>query len=244
MLSSRPDIEKAIQAVCSREGFAIGSIPEEHAGGKWRLRYESATGSGGNLELDINYMYRVPLWPVVYKDSRPLGSYQAREFPLVDIHELAAGKLAALFSRHQARDLFDSHRLLRSGELNHDRIRLAFVVYGAMNRRDWRTASVEDVAFEEEDITRQLVPTLNREVVSVIEDPSTLRKTLVAECKEALSVVLPFTEQELEFLDLLLDDGVINAELLTSDADIKGRIDSQPLLAWKAMNVKQHRNQG
>ncbi|MBU4174382.1 MAG: nucleotidyl transferase AbiEii/AbiGii toxin family protein [Actinobacteria bacterium] len=244
MLSERPDIKKAIQAVCSRESFTITRIPKEHAGGKWRLRYESATGEGGNLELDINYMYRLPLWPIVSKDSNILGSFQAKEIPLVDIHELAAGKLAALLARHQARDLFDNHRLLRSGMLDHKRIRLAFVVYGAMNRRDWRTVSIEDVDFEEEEIERQLVPTLNRDIVTGIESPRAFGTTLVTECKEALSVVLPFTEQESEFLDLLLDNGVIKPELLTSDIDMQERIASQPMLAWKALNVKQHGGEG
>ena len=37
MLLERPKIEKAVQAVFSREGFTVRRIPGEHAGGKWRL---------------------------------------------------------------------------------------------------------------------------------------------------------------------------------------------------------------
>lgn len=73
MLADRPLVESAIQAVCSREGFAVTRVPDEHAGGKWRLRYESAYGQGANLELDVNYMYRIPLWPLVSMDSNSLG---------------------------------------------------------------------------------------------------------------------------------------------------------------------------
>lgn len=117
MLSERPDIEQAIRAVCSREGFSVIRVPDEHAGGKYQLRYEAAAGGGGNLELDVNYMYRVPLWPAADMNSHRLGPYQALNTFLVDIHELAAGKLAALLSRHQARDLFDSNQLLKLGQL-------------------------------------------------------------------------------------------------------------------------------
>lgn len=55
MLEDRPKVEQAVQAVFKREGFTVSRKPEEHAGGKWLLRYQSASGQGGNLEVDINY---------------------------------------------------------------------------------------------------------------------------------------------------------------------------------------------
>jgi len=63
MLAERPMVEQAIQAVCSREGLNIRRVPTEHAGGKWRLTYAASKGAPGNLELDINYLLRTPLWP-------------------------------------------------------------------------------------------------------------------------------------------------------------------------------------
>jgi hypothetical protein len=47
---------------------------------------------------------------------------------VVDIYELAAGKLSAMFSRRQARDLFDCSNLFRQGGLDRERLRLASVV--------------------------------------------------------------------------------------------------------------------
>jgi hypothetical protein len=51
----------------------------------------------------------------------------------------AAGKFAALFARRASRDLFDSHALLSRKDLDEKRLRSAFLVFGGMNRRDWRT---------------------------------------------------------------------------------------------------------
>jgi predicted nucleotidyltransferase component of viral defense system len=99
MLAKRPKVEEALQAVFSREGFTVRRVPAEHAGGKWQLRYPSAGGQGGNLEVDVNFMFRIPLWPVKTIDSRPLGIWQAVGIQVVDVHELAAGKLCALMSR-------------------------------------------------------------------------------------------------------------------------------------------------
>lgn len=241
MLAERPKIENAIQAVCAREGFSIRRIPEEHAGGKWNLHYESALGQGGKLEVDLNFMFRTPLWPVVICDSHMVGSNRATGIPILDIHELAAGKLAALLSRHQARDLFDAHQLLNRDDLDHQRLRLAFVVYGAMNRKDWRTVSVDDVNFEKGELEYQLIPLLRKDSLLDGEPSVILGSRLVDRCRQALGAVLPLSKSELEFLDLLLDDGEITPSLLTSNEELAKRIKQHPLIEWKAINVRQYK---
>ncbi len=240
MLAERPKIEQAIQAVCAREGFALERLPNEHAGGKWVLRYESALGQGGNLELDLNFMFRTPLWDIVVQDSRMVGSYQTREIPLLDLHELAAGKLAALLARRASRDLFDAHQLLTQRKLDRDRLRTAFVLYGAMNRKDWRTVSVDDVSFEAKELKSQLLPTLQNDYVVGIKQPDTWTRHLVDECRDALDVVLPVSDAEREFLDRLLDYGEIVPSILTTDEAWAERIKQHPLLEWKASNVRKH----
>ncbi len=129
MLAERPRVEQAIRAVCQRSGIEIRRLPKEHAGGKWRLSYNRVAGGSGALELDVNFMLRTPLWPPSLLDSRPVGSFAATSVPVLDLHELAAGKLAALFGRTACRDLFDVRELLRSATIDRERLRLAFVVY-------------------------------------------------------------------------------------------------------------------
>ena len=140
------------------------------------MQYQSSTGQRANLEVDINFMFRFPLWPVVTMDSKQLGAWQAKGISVLDIHELAAGKLAALFSRRQARDLFDCHKILHSANLDHNRLRV------------------------------------------------------VAECQESLTSILPFTDSEQEFLNLLLDKGQIAPKLLTDDTSFQERIQNHPKL--------------
>jgi len=241
MLAERPRVEKAIRAVCRREGLSVRHVPEEHAGGKWSLRYESAAGQGGNLEVDLNYMFRVPLWPVATRDSRSVGSYRAVGISVLDIHELAAGKLTALLSRRQPRDLFDVHQLLRRGGLDRERLRLVFVVYGATSRRDWRTVSVDDVAFDVYEVENHLIPLLRNHTVAGGARRADFGDRLVEECRQALDVVLPLSEAEGGFLDHLLERGEIRPSLLTQDEALAERIRRQPLLHWKALNVRQHK---
>ena len=259
MLAERPKVERALAAVFSREDLAVRRMPREHAGGKWWLRYAHPGGRRGTLEVDVNYMYRVPLWPVSAMDSQRLGSWQVRRIPVVDIHELVAGKLCALFSRNRARDLYDSCLALSpgvlglSGEcsdlsapqaratLDPSLLRIAFVVYGAMNRRDWRTVSVDDVGFSGRELSAQLVPALRDGPAVGSGAAEAYGERLVAHCRGAMSAVLPLRDQELAFLDQLLDKGKIKPSLLTPDAVLGGRIRAQPLLKWRAGHVRRHR---
>ena len=160
MLAERPQLEEALSAVFGREELSSRQVTNEHAGSKWTLRYPTSTGETGRIDVDINYMYRVPLWPIAVTDSRRVADWQAKGVPVVDVHELAAGKLAALLARQSARDLFDSRLLFSIEALDLARLRTAFVVYGAMNRRDWRSVSTDDVSFDAAELASQLLPAL------------------------------------------------------------------------------------
>jgi len=240
MVKERPKIEQAVQAVCSREGMKVTRVPTDHAGGKWRLRYDSSTGEGGNLEIDLNYMFRVPLWPVKKINTRPVGSYSARQIPVLDLHELAAGKLAALMARHASRDLFDAHLLLTQTELDQEKLRLGFVLFGAMNRKDWRSIAIDDVGYDAKELKNQLAPVVRIDVLDQMKAQNWATR-MVQECRERLSIVLPFTDAEREFLDQILDHGEIKPGLLTKDETMRQRIECHPLLRWKALNVRKYK---
>jgi len=241
MLAERPKFDQAMRAVFAREGYTVRHIPDEHAGGKWRLRYQSYTGQESNLEVDLNLILRQPLWDVKYSDSRKLGSHMATNIPILDIHELAAGKLAALMARGQARDLFDCSNLFNMEELDNSKLRLGFVLYGAMNRVDWRTINIEDISFDPGDINSQLIPTLNTQVADTVGTPREFGNSLVEDCKRGTKSLLPFSDNEQEFLNLILDKGRIDGSLLTPDPDLQKRITVHPSLNWKAINVKKHK---
>lgn len=101
MQEERPLIQDTIQAICLRNGLTLDRNPNRHAGGKMIWRYLSALGQMGNLEIDLNFMYRVPLWPINFKSSCFVGSKQIHEIPILDIHELSAGKLTALIVKNK-----------------------------------------------------------------------------------------------------------------------------------------------
>jgi len=173
--------------------------------------------------------------------SHKLGDHEASNIPVLDIHELAAGKLVALLDRNASRDLYDAHALLSSGMLDSATLRPIFVAYVGMNRNEFREITTDKVVFEARDLESQLVPVLSAAEVQKIEDMSVWAEELSSTCREKLELVLPFTEGEMEFLNTLNDQGEIRPELLTDDLDLQTRIFNHPMLKWKAINVKKHK---
>jgi len=240
MLAERPKIEEAVQAVCSREGLALRRMPPDHAGGKWRLAYAGSQGTPGSLELDVNFMLRTPLWPCAMAEPRPVGSFQAAPVRLLDLHELAAGKLAALLARSASRDVFDARALLVAPGLDPARLRLGFVVYGGINRKDWRTVSAADVQADPDEVRVSLIPMLRADLAPARREVPAWTGKLVAECRERLAVLLPLNEAELEFLRRLNEGGEIAPELIAADPAMQATVREHPGLGWKALNVRRH----
>jgi hypothetical protein len=82
MLADRENIQTTVAAICQKRGLVLERNPKVHAGGKMVWRYPSALGQMGNLEIDLNFMYHVPLWPIEFKSSCIVGSSQIHQIPV------------------------------------------------------------------------------------------------------------------------------------------------------------------
>lgn len=236
MISERPAIEKTMEAVFQRENLMIRRIPGKHAGGKWQLKYQSVLGNQGNLEVDLNFMFRIPLWEIQKYSSKLVGHHQVHEIRILDFHELAAGKLTALFARNATRDLFDAHHLLTKIDFNKEQLRLAFILYVGMSSiKNPQGISPESLLFDESDYRRQLLPLLRN--IQDEKNQQSWKEIKFQECKKALELLLPFTNQEKEFLELLVEKGEVRPSLLTDIHNMQSKIEKLPLLLWKASLV-------
>jgi hypothetical protein len=61
MLAQRPDVERAMEIIARAQGYKVQRSKEEHAGHKYFLGYRSHFGSGDRVEVDLNFLYRVPV---------------------------------------------------------------------------------------------------------------------------------------------------------------------------------------
>ena len=236
----RPEIVDILGRLCRSKGLTPGPPPGSHAGGKWHLTYPGQVTPTGNLELDLNFLQRVPLWPTTIADSTTLGRHQAKKVRLMDIHDLAAGKLHALLSRTAARDLFDAAGLAGLKGLNLEKLRLAFVVYGATDREDWRKVTPGDITVDAKDIEHRLVPMLSGKTVPAVKDLRPWIADLSERAHRLVERLLPFTGEERAFLEGVIGAGTVDAGLLTKDSALASRILANPALLWKVKNVQSH----
>ena len=107
-----------------------------------------------------------------------------------------------------------------------------------MSRRDWGQIGADDIRIERRELQDQLVSVLAGDVVPAIADTYTWAQHLVDECRDALSLVLPFSGAEREFLDRLMDHGEICAEVPGLDSELSQAIQRHPALLWKAHHVR------
>lgn len=240
MQQEKLTLEDIMLDIAKRRQYELHRNPKNHAGGKKVLIYQSVLGNKGRLELDLNYVYRVPLWETEWRES-PVWP-KAIKTKVLDIHELAAGKLSALIDREASRDLYDSHQLLTQWPLNIEKLRLAFTVYTAMRRQSWQQVTVDQVRFTIKDIRDKLIP-----VLKASEAPRGTHthvkiwaEQLLDECKSALSQLLPFNKNEIEFLKRFQEYGELKPELISDDKQLCQRIEAHPLLHWRKLSRLQN----
>ncbi len=240
MLAEKPQIERRIGSICNKLGVDLKKSPTEHSGGKYNLIYQSALQGTGHLELDINYILRTPLLPPSLRNSISVVNYQATNIQTLDLHEITAGKLTALFSRAAARDLYDTAHLFCNYKQNFDlsKLRLAFIVYGAMNKTDWTKISINDLAFNHLELKNKLIPVLKLEQIQAINDIKSWAATLQESCKKALCFLFPLTKAEIEFINTINQQGEIKPCLVTNDPDMTFILENHPALNWKALQAK------
>jgi len=193
MLRERPEVELRVQQLMQGLGLTLSRNPQVHAGGKMTWRYPSALGMQGNVEIDLNFMYRVPLLPIEKRNSVMLANQEVTQMPLLDFHELAAGKLTALIDRGAGRDIFDAYHLFQHQNLEIEKLRLCFVVYAAMsNKRDYLKIEPNQIDIDREDLKNKLIPVLKQNVNQDSSSMAAWTDPLLEEVKTGYKKLFPF----------------------------------------------------
>lgn len=232
MLDERIILNDTISTVLQSNGFDKYRAPNHHAGGKLIWLYDSVLGSKGTLEIDINYMFRMPLWPIAHRATKVSG-YENWSAPVLDIHELAAGKLSALFDRRVSRDLYDAHYLLNHVQFDIEKLQIAFAVYIAMTKINLNDLNPNFIQCDLRDMKNRLLPVLCQKDLPRI--PAKLQKwseELLKELRKGLEVLLPLQEHHIEFINQVRNFGVIKPGLITTESGLQEKIALQPGLLW------------
>lgn len=233
MLKERPLLEEQLKKLIESRGISVEHAPaDEHAGGKWRLRAPSALGGNFTLELDLNYLMRIPVLGIREKQPYALDEDSIFQFNSVGFEELFAGKNKALLERSAARDLYDVSMLSRTS-MKYDPmiLRRVTVLFGITSKRDWREIDFHTIdEIDQKMIDDELTPLVRRDEALEID-------RMKSEVKAVLAPILNYDKQEKEFLDRFLDQGEYKPELLFGDKDAE-KLKNHPAVLWKLQNLR------
>jgi predicted nucleotidyltransferase component of viral defense system len=232
MLEDKIIIVDAVYKVLLQNQFELYRAPMQYAGGKMVWFYNSVLGQRGTLEIDINFMYRQPLYPLANQVSK-IEKYNDWQAPILDIHELAAGKLSALFNRNASRDLFDAHYLLTKTSLNYQKLREVLIPYLSMSKVELTRLTPQGITYDLTDLKNRLLPVMHEQgfprSIPMLKQWAT---TMLIELQAGLAKILPLNDSESEFISKIRNKGIIQPDLITNDLELRNRIKTHPAILW------------
>jgi predicted nucleotidyltransferase component of viral defense system len=238
MLEERKEVESAIDRIGAGQGYRIQVSAAEHAGGKRFFRYRNHRGSQDRIEVDLNFLYRVPIGRLSRRAMwQPKGIEQPTKLQVVSIEELCAGKICALLARVAPRDLFDVAGFSGAARatLRRTRFRRLFVAFagGAL------THPLD--SYKRSRINRVTKSQIERELVPMVRGDAPSLRELRNETWKIMRPLLALDEAEREFTTLLRHGELKPEILFPRDRKIAAAFARHPALLWKVANARSHR---
>ncbi len=236
MLADRPEVERAILIIGKGQGYRVQQSRDAHAGRKIYFSYASSAGTLDRIEVDLNFLFRVPLGDVTTRPLWQPSGVASPDVRVVPLEELFTGKLRATLDRAMPRDLFDTIRLPGYGTKIWDTQRLrrihvalaATLPHPLYQYGQDRFERVTDRSIEE-----QLVPMLYGGEPPVANE-------LKQQAWSVMEPLVTLDDTEREYIDRV-HAGELSPELLfPDDEELANRLTRYPALLWKIENVKRH----
>jgi predicted nucleotidyltransferase component of viral defense system len=235
MVKERPKLEQEIKKLIESRGISVKNVPDEHAGAKWRLQAPSAFGGTFSLEVDLNFIMRIPVWGVESKSPYSLDEDYQFDCNTVSFEELFGGKIKALMDRSAARDLYDVFKLSQvSDSFDMSKLRKNLILFGITCDDDWRKKDLRTVdGIDQKMVDEQLVPLL-RSTDSA--DLKSMKKT----SKDFLTVLMKYNKDEQRFMNRFIENGIYEPSLLFADEKQALLLEKHPAVLWKLQNHRQY----
>jgi predicted nucleotidyltransferase component of viral defense system len=240
MIEERPAVEAAVGELARRRQYLVQKSAEAFAGGKYYLGYRSALGNSDRIEVDLNFIFRVPLAESRKREIWQPGELERPTARVVGMEELLAGKLLAFLERGAVRDVWDTANLPEeAGEvLATPRFRPLFLGLAVILEHPLPTYTRERLErlITEKRINEQLRPLLNVKI-------DTPAGGLIGRAWSVTSGLLDLNDSEREYFDAaqrgeLRLDLIFRAPAESKDAN---RIAAHPAVQWRMANLRARR---
>jgi len=236
MLEARPVVEQAVVDLARRQGYRVQQSADAFAGRKFYLLYRSALGPEDRIEVDLNFLFRMPIAGIERRELWQPGELDRPLVQVVSLEEILIGKFLALLDRSAVRDAWDvAYPPLVSTEVFQSiQFRRWFIALSSILEHPLMTYSRDrlEAGMTDQDIEERLAPLLT--------GVSTVRGELIERAWGNLAKFLTLDPDEEGFITAV-QQGELRLELLFSqDSDEAGRIAGHPAILWKIQNVRNY----
>jgi len=241
MLFDRPRVEQAVTELAGRKGYRVQRSSDAFAGRKIYLHYRSVLGRGERIELDLNFLFRVPISGTEKGELWQPGEIDRPEVRTVSLLEIVVGKLLAMLDRGAARDVWDLANLPAQADAvkKMPSFRIWFIALASILNHPLPTYTRRPLErlITERAVMEQLIPML-------AVDASPRADDLVKRAWAVLSDFMTLRPNEAAYI-ASIERGEIRPELLFPDEpEAAKRIAEHPAILWKITNVRSHLARG
>ena len=235
MLEERPQVEDAIQQLATRHNYQVQRSADAFAGQKFYLSYLSALGGRERIEIDLNFLFRIPIGKPERREIWQPGELDRPMVGMVSLSELILGKLLALLDRGAVRDAWDVGRLpaFAGDELRSNDFRARFIALSAILKHGLPNYTYERFEQQVTDraIREALAPMLARDVAP---PPDVLAKR----AWDVVRPLLDLNENEIRYFEEIARGELRLDYIFPDDPAEINLLASHPAIQRKLTNVR------
>ena len=237
MLADRALVEEAIIRIAKQKAYRVQRSADAFAGRKLFLIYRSVTGQNDRVEVDLNFLFRMPIAGTAMLEMWQPGELERPRVCVISLLEILLGKVLAFLDRSAAKDLWDLANLPTQARelLASDHFRPWFIALSAILDHPLTKYKLNHIKTRvtDRDVNEQLAPML---IGNKLFKPN----VLLEESWSVISHLMRPTENEAKFIDSIVS-GVLCPELLfPNNPEESRRVAMHPAILWKMMNVRAH----
>lgn len=231
MLLDRKMITEKIRKYMTANGYTLSPKSKTyHALDSWVYEYTNAGGVRDNLKIEINYMLRCHVLPVVRREVKLPWNQDSLTVLSVAPLEIFASKTVALLTRAAPRDLYDMHNMVRYGlfdENEEDMLRKCAVFYHAIG------AEYPPIKFELAQIGKVSAQQIKRDINPVLRKGEKFDlKVVQKEVGDYLAdIMIPTKDEELFWQRFA--EGQYYPGYVFGDSEETINISNHPMALWK-----------
>jgi hypothetical protein len=236
MLEARPVVEQAVADLARRQRYRVQQSADAFAGRKFYLLYRSVVGPEERIEVDLNFLFRMPIAGTESHDLWQPGELDRPRVRAVSLEEILIGKFLALLDRGAARDAWDIAYPPQSTVdiLQSLQFRRWFIAISSILEHPLSTYTRErlETSITERDIAERLSP--------MLAGPAPVRDEIIGRAWRSLDRFLSLELNEVTFITAI-QQGELKPELLfPNDPAEAVRVAAHPAILWKVLNVKNY----